>query len=395
MSLFQDKPPDVADVVDVEGDSSTPTLTGDEQETSSVMSELDLRQGPQPAEVGWPERTPVSPRASNRSNHTNVHVPEKCVGGSCSSLFSSRIPPDTTLHDTREPTLSASSTASVSDLSDDGSLRSSLSNPCSIASFRGALQDPLTSSPSSTTSSISGPPRKVAAPAGGAKRSNPRSTSLCPRPVVGTTTDALNSLARFTAAHARSTATSGPGAPILPLMFMPNFHAGAAGGEGVAAGGGSGGGNPSSVTAPASRAISTTLPALGSLHPATVLSAATGAASQALAAGWKRLREGEAVNNGGGGSCGGDNGLPKSEARERPFAAVSTGGSATGAGSAARDPEAMDAVPPSVRKRAKREERLMKNREAANRSRIKVCAAVRHFAVNYKKYFVFAQISHP
>lgn len=371
MSLFQDKPPDFADLVNVEGDSSTPTLTGDEQETSSVMSELDLRQGAQPAEVGWLEGTPLSSRVGNNSNHTNIHIAEKGDGGSCSSLFPSHIPPHTTLPNTCEPILSASSTASISDLSDDGSLRSSPSNPCSIASFRGAQQDLLISSPSSSTSSISGPPRTVAASTGGAKRSNPRSTSLCPRPAVGSTTETLSSLARFTAAHARSTATPGPSATILPLMFMPNFHAGAAGGEGVAVGGG-GGGSSSSNTTNASRAIST-LPALGSLHPASVLSAATGAASQALAAGWKRLREGEAVNNGGGGGCGGDNGLPKSEARERSFAAMSIGGSATGAGAAERDPEAIDAVPPSVRKRAKREERLMRNREAANRSRIKVC----------------------
>lgn len=345
ISLFQDNQSDGA-VLDAE-DNSTPTLTGDEQDSSSVMSELDL-QNAQPPAAGWLEQELLSSQANNNSssNNTNptlVNVAAKCPdrgGGEGSSLFASSVSSDTTLDDNCDRNMSASSTASVSDYSDDGSLRS--------AAPRGSLPSP--SSCSSVGSDGASGAVRTGGDACGGKRSNPKAASLCPRPTVGPTTASFSNLARFSAAHARSTVTSGAGAPILPFTFKPSFHAGGA----ASCAGGGGGGSSSS----ASSAIST-LPALGGLHAATVLTAASDAATQALTAGWKRFRGGEAVGEGGGSV------LPKSEVEERRHSAVPIGVASNGAGG-------VGAIPPSVRKRAKREERLMKNREAANRSRNKV-----------------------
>lgn len=329
INLFEDNQLDR--VLDA-NDNSTPTLTGDEQDSSSVMSELDL-QNAQPPSAGWlgqeeviPSQANINNSRSNQTNRTLVNVaPNSCGegGGEGSSLFASSISSDTTFDESCERTMAASSMASVSDYSDDGSLRS-------IAP-RGHLPSPSTYS------------RAVSDGASGAvctdadvNSSYLRPALLRPRPSVQSTPTTLSNLARVSPAHARSTVTSGLGAPILPATFVPNFYAGGAARC-------AGDGNSSANSAVSTR------PALGGFYATTVLPTASDAAMQALMTGRKRFRDEEAVSKSGEGVR-----------RQSEVEGISAGG--------------MGAVSPAVRRRAKREERLMKNREAANRSRIKVPA---------------------
>lgn len=117
--------------------------------------------------------------------------------------------------------------------------------------------------------------------------------------------------------------SSGMGTPILPLAFAPGF---------------SGASNTSAAAAAALSAF-----------PALNFSGFQAAAGQAL----KRLRGGDAtVGAAVGQPCAGGG-----AAAATPTRLLSGGEDGTG----------------RITKRAKREERLMKNREAANRSRVKVC----------------------
>lgn len=117
------------------------------------------------------------------------------------------------------------------------------------------------------------------------------------------------------------TVSSGSGTPILPFTFAPAFDP-------------LGGNNPMTTAA-----ISA-LPNIGEL-------------AYAAATGWKRLRSPE--SNAEGGQTSG----PQDGGQRRLLSSSTRKGQTTGANSRAN-------------KRAKKEERLMKNREAANRSRIKV-----------------------
>lgn len=349
-------------------------LTGDEADSLSVMSELDL-QSPAPPAALWVEDAPISQSndTCRRNVNTRLYPAESPTrepfdgvvvggGGGGSSLFARPALSDTTLDDTCEPSMTPSSTASVSEFSDDSSLLSSVSSR--PAAHRRARADSLTASPSASSCANSVSNR-------GSMSSKPKPSSICPRLTAAPTAATLNCLAAATfgdlarlTAHAHKSVTSGNGAPIFPSTYMPSFHAGVA--NATVPVGASGGVGTSSASA---SSVMPALPSLGGLDAATVWNVASGAASQVLAAGWKRLRGGDEK------ACRGrEYGQRlKSELENGPAGALRSvaageGGQGAGVGDT-------NAVTPAVRKRAKREERLMKNREAANRSRIKVISA--------------------
>lgn len=157
-------------------------------------------------------------------------------------------------------------------------------------------------------------------------RSNDSGSSIqAPRSTVSEASTAAASAAAASNNSKRLLAvSSGAGTPILPLAFAPGFS-----------------GTSSSSTAAAAAALSA--------FPALNFSGFQAAAGQAL----KRLRGGDA---------------PAGAALGQPCA---------GGGAAAATPIRLlsggEGGAGRITKRAKREERLMKNREAANRSRVKVC----------------------
>lgn len=116
--------------------------------------------------------------------------------------------------------------------------------------------------------------------------------------------------------------SSGAGTPILPFTFAPAF-------------GPLGGNNPIATAAISS------LPNIGEL-------------AYAAATGWKRLRSAE--TNADGGQTSG----PQGSGQRRLLSSSTRKGQTNS----------------RTNKRAKKEERLMKNREAANRSRIKVLTSM-------------------
>lgn len=136
------------------------------------------------------------------------------------------------------------------------------------------------------------------------------------------------------------TVSSRTTAPILPFTCAPATALLGIGGA-------------TATLSPAS-GTSSALPNLVNLHAAAIT-----AGGQAIAAGWKRLRgasgEDEGQTGGGRGGIGGN----------QPLRLLSVG---VGGG---RGPASSHSSS-RINKRAKREERLMKNREAANRSRVKV-----------------------
>lgn len=218
------------------------------------------------------------------------------------------------------------STTSLSEDSDDGS-RSSLSgsNCCAfegVSPASGPTRSPAEFSPgnnSSTGSNIEAP-RSVTSEASTATNDNNAS--------VSTNSKRLLSV------------SSGAGTPILPFTFAPAFG---------------GGGTPGG-----------TLPNFSGLQAAALAAAASGVAGQALAAGWKRLRGGD------DGSSAGAHGQACPASVEGGAGASSRLLCGGGAGDGGSGGSGVGAGQTRTNKRAKREERLMKNREAANRSRVKV-----------------------
>lgn len=218
------------------------------------------------------------------------------------------------------------STASASEDSDDCSRSTTSGNSCNFgvsspASSPILARDMMTSSDRSSSSSSS--------------------ATDTPRSITSETSTVNNDNTAVTDNHNRKrllAVSSSARTPILPFTFAPAFGGG---------GGGSGSSSPS-------------LAHFGGLQ-AAALAAASGAAGQALAAGWKRLRGGD---DGGPGACG------------QASSAGSVGGGGTGAAPSrllcGGGDGGSSAGHGRINKRAKREERLMKNREAANRSRVKV-----------------------
>lgn len=321
------------------GQSEVDTQINDD-ERSSILSGLGL-QSPAPAADSIKQESPTSHTGAPHGEPTTDRDTQACHRVRSSSSIA--VSGSDTDNDVDVQT-NVSSTASFSeDYSDDGSVSRS-NTPCTfLPAGRGAaVQDnvALSSTPPSCGSAT------------GVKRSA-QSASLYPRPFVGPS-PTFGDLARLSPQAAQgsvNTVTSGPGSPLLPFTLIPAYQPPTAGG-------------PYGTTGHNTAAAMSTLPGLRDLQATAVFTAASEAATQAIAAGWKRLKGEDSATKM-------EEKAGVEEGRRRVlFSKTHANGKAEGG-----MPEGENTCGTAQRKRSKKEERLIKNREAANRSRIKVSAA--------------------
>lgn len=236
---------------------------------------------------------------------------------------------------------SVSSVASVSEFSDDGT--SNRSSPVSV----------FLETPAAGPAAGGGACRPSDYPSGDSVSGvmgsvDPAKLHPCPPTGPSPTHKDLTCVSTQSGQSAVGSVTSGPRAPILPITFIPSFQYTPQVSVSSA-------GDTNTKAVPA-------IPTMGSLQATAAFAAASGAANQIFAAGLKRFRGGE-------GSPGPMDLKPAANEEPRRVLLSTTSAVEDGNRRAVGPGHEEDAV---ARKRTKREERLIKNREAANRSRLKV-----------------------